>query len=275
MHAENTVTPAQVVINSPRGSNNKVALPFGASIYDLKTPQMPPGTDLTKRDGLRLFSPEAALVRVPEIFFSRNPIEARVVLAGIRDASDVLRRLLDGGQSVVAGRLAGAFRRTDRPALADEIVTAMKTAGYDVRETDPFAPAQAVGPLPVAAPPIVVRLRAMWEAMRGRVLEIFPAPPGLPRDRQEYLRSVDDIYRSDAYHSLSIEGYSVTPELIERVRTGNWNPDNHEADRQSRDALTARGYWQAFQVVKENVAEIIAGANGAGPVRNSHRAWYR
>lgn len=28
--------------------------------------------------------------------------------------------------------------------------------------------------------------------------------------------------------SLSIEGYRVTMELIERVRTGDWDPDNHQ-----------------------------------------------
>ena len=72
---------------------------------------MPPDAGLTVRDGLRLFVPEAALVRVPEAFFVRYPVEAQVALAGIRDAADVLGRLLDGGHSVIAGRLAGAFRR--------------------------------------------------------------------------------------------------------------------------------------------------------------------
>ena len=115
----------------------------------------------------------------------------------------------------------------------------------------------------------------MWESMRGKVLEVFPGPPGLPADKDAYLKFVEDIYRSDAYHSLSIEGYSVSPELIERVRAGNWNPDKHEADRQSRDALAARGYWQAFQVVKANLGEIIAGANPGRLVRTAHRDWYR
>jgi fido (protein-threonine AMPylation protein) len=275
LHAENTVIPSQVIINSPRGTNNNVNLLFGTSLYDLKEARMAPAGDLTERDGLRLFSPDAALLRVSETFFTRNPVEARVVLASIRDASDVLRRLLDGGHSVVAGRLAGAFRRIDRPALADEIVTTMKTAGYDVRESDPFASEQAVGALPVAAPPIVARLRAMWESMRPRVFEVLPGPPGLPGDREAYLRFVDEIYQSDAYHSLSIEGYSVSPELIERVRAGDWDPDKHDADRQNRDALAARGYWQAFQIVKGNVADIIAGANPGSLVRNSHREWYR
>ena len=60
----------------------------------------------------------------------------------------------------------------------------------------------------------------LWESMRGTVIENFPEAPGLPKDKDAYLRFVDEIYKSDAYHSLSIEGYSVTPALIERVRAG-------------------------------------------------------
>ncbi|MCY4313060.1 MAG: hypothetical protein OXD44_05075 [Gammaproteobacteria bacterium] len=71
---------------------------------------MPPESDLTGRDELRLFSPEAALVLVPEAFFTRNPVEAQVMLSGIHNADGILRRLLEGGHSVIAGRLAGALR---------------------------------------------------------------------------------------------------------------------------------------------------------------------
>jgi fido (protein-threonine AMPylation protein) len=151
----------------------------------------------------------------------------------------------------------------------------MKAAGYDVRESDPFGRQQRMIPLPAAAPPIVGRLQALWDSMRGKVLENFPEAPGLPEDRDTYLRVVEDIYRSDAYHSLSIEGYTVTPELVDRVREGNWDPDNRDTDRQNRDALAARGYWQAFQVVKGGVADIIGGANPGTVIRNKHREWYR
>lgn len=82
------------------------------------------------------------------------------------------------------------------------------------------------------------------------------------------------IYQSDAYHSLSIEGYRVTPELIEQVRAGNWGHEGHDADRQSRDALAARGYWQAFQLVRSAVGEIIGGAAPGALVRKAHRDWY-
>lgn len=275
LHAEKTVIPTQVIIHSSKGTNHKISLLFGTSLYDLKQPQMPPAADIVQRDGLRVFAPAAAIIRVPETFFVANPIETQVVLASFRDASELLRRLLDGGHTVVAGRLAGALRHIGRAEFADEIVTTMKAASYDVRENDPFAgraPAVAAAP---AAPPIVGRIQAMWESMRGTVLGIFPPPPGLPSDREGFLKFVDDIYRADAYHSLSIEGYSVSVALIERVRAGNWDPDHHDDDRQNRDALAARGYWQAFQVVKANVSDIIEGANAGALVRTGHREWYR
>ena len=275
LHAENTVIPQQAIIYAPRGANNTVELLFGTSLYDLRQKEMPPEADLTERDGLRLFVPEAALIRVPEAFFVRHPVEAQVVLSRIRDAADVLRRLLDGGHSVIAGRLAGAFRRIGRDYVADEILSVMKRAGYDVRESDPFEPEQAFGALSRAQAPIVGRLQSLWEAMREPVIAAFPEAPGLPKDTKAYLSFVDDIYRNDAYHSLSIEGYRVTPELIDRVRAGNWDPDNHDADRQSRDALAARGYWQAFQLVRATVSEIIGGGKAGALVREAHRDWHR
>jgi fido (protein-threonine AMPylation protein) len=275
LHAENTVIPQQIVVYSPRGTNNTTALLFGTSLYDLKQPHMPPAADLAVRDGLRLYSPAAALVRVPEAFFARYPIESQVVLTSLTDTSDVLRRLLDGGHTAVAGRLAGAFRRIGRADAADEIVATMKAAEYQVREADPFAHRQTFGTIRPTQAPIVARIEALWKTMRGEVLKTFPQAPGLPKDKAQYLDFVDGIYKSDAYHSLSIEGYRVTPELIERVRAGSWAPDHHDGDRQSRDALAARGYWQAFQVVKANVGEIIAGANPGKLAHTAHREWYR
>ena len=274
LHAEDTVIPKQVIIYSPKGTNNTIPLLFGTSLYDLKS-GMPPASELMLKDGLRLFTPAASLVRISEDFMRRQPSEAHVVLAGIKDASEILAPLLDGGRSVVAGRLAGAFTRVGRAEVADEIVKAMKAAGYDVRPSDPFAEQQAFGVLRTGAPPIVGRLQAIWASQRAKVIAAFPKPPGLPKDPAAYLKFVDEIYKSDAYHSLSIEGYRVTPELIERVRAGTWNPDESDGDRKNRDALAARGYWLAFEKVKEAVAKIITGADAAKLVRDAHRDWYR
>lgn len=275
LRAENTVIPQQVVIYAPKGTNNTVELLFGTSLYDLKQKQMPPEADLTVREGLRLFASEASMIKVPASFFTRYPVEAQVALAGVRDASDILRRLLNGGHSVIAGRLAGAFRRIDRADVADEILKTMKAASYDVRETDPFTPQQTFGLVERRAAPIVGRLQAMWDSFRTPILDIFPEAPGLPTNKQAYLTFVDDMYQNDAYHSLSIEGYRVTPKLIERVKAGSWDPGHHNDDRSNRDALAARGYWQAFQFVKDAVAKAIEGKEPGNLVRAAHREWYR
>ena len=159
--------------------------------------------------------------------------------------------------------------------MAGEIISAMKSAGYDVRESNPFEAGQIFGAMRRPRAPIVGRVEMLWESMRGAVVETFPKEPGLPKEQDAYLRSVDGIYQTDAYHSLSIEGYSVTSEVIERVRLGNWAPEHHEDDRKSRDALAARGYWQAFQLVKRSVEKVIAGENAGTRARTAHKEWYR
>ncbi len=274
LHAAATAIPGQVVVYSPGGTNNTTELLFGTSIYDLKA-NLPGAEDLMECNGLRLFIPVAALIKVPEDFFRRYPVEAQVVLANVRDASDVLGRLLDGGHSAIAGRLAGAFRRIGRGDIAEEIIATMRAADYDARESDPFAPEQTLGRIQPQVAPIVVRLEATWQGMRGAVIETMPRAPGLPVDREAYLRFVDEIYESDAYHSLSIEGYHVTPELIARVRSGSWDPQRHEEDGRNRDALAARGYWQAFQSVKQGVAQVLSGENPGSLALTAHREWYR
>jgi Fic family protein len=85
---------------------------------------------------------------------------------------------------------------------------------------------------------------------------------------------IDDIYQHDAYHSLSIEGYRVTSDLIERVASGDWTPDDMDSHRQDRDALAARGYYQAFRLVRGAVERYYQTENPTF-VRTDHRTWYR
>src|SRR6202011_2566323 len=53
LHGERTVIPDQVVVNSPKGTNNEIKLLFGTSLYDLKVAEMPAAVNLVMRDGLR------------------------------------------------------------------------------------------------------------------------------------------------------------------------------------------------------------------------------
>jgi len=98
--------------------------------------------------------------------------------------------------------------------------------------------------------------------LRESILKQFPDAPGRISDIAAYLEAADDIYVTDAYHSLSMEGYRVSPELIERVHSGAWDPDKNEDDREHRTALAARGYWQAYQAVRRSVRKLLK----AGPL---------
>lgn len=168
--------------------------------------------------------------------FTQNPTDARTALAMVRDASDVLGILLEGGHSTVAGRLAGRFRNIGRDNIADAILQAMRSAGCDVRESDPFEARVPFARVPRDLSPLVLRMRLFWKEMREIADKALPQAPGLPKDKAAYLKTVGEIYLDDAYHSLSIEGHRVSRALIERVRSGAWNPDSNANDRQQRDS---------------------------------------
>lgn len=115
----------------------------------------------------------------------------------------------------------------------------------------------------------------MWQTMRETVIAKFPQAPGRPKDIRAFLEDVQDSYLTDAYHSLSIEGYKVTPELIDKVRSGNWNPEGNNIEKGEKNALAARGYYQAHQAVLKSLRKILKGKNAGEVVDDDHSTWYR
>jgi len=275
LHAGNQTVPRQLLIRSSKAANNNLELPHNTSIFDtnLSIPEEPNRDEV---NGLQLYSLEAGLISVGPDFFKRNTTDARTCLALVKDASILLSKLLEGGHSLIAGRLVGAFRNIGKARIADNILKTMRSAGYDVREDDPFSdklPEQVLSRM--ESSPYVNRIKLMWHQMRGVVIENFPKAKGTPVDVEAYLKEMEEHYIEDAYHSLSIEGYRVTTELIERVRDGKWNPDSNNADREARNAMAARGYYQAFQAVKESIKKILEGENPGEVADIDHADWYR
>ncbi|MDR1582096.1 MAG: Fic family protein [Prevotellaceae bacterium] len=273
LHSGKNVVPKQVIIRSPKGANNIVQLPFDTSLLDIKTTIAAP-VHRESHFGLNLYTlPEALTASSPDIFRS-DAITARTCLSLIRDASDILNILLEKGQSTVAGRIAGAFRSVGNTAVADEIVATMKSLGYDIRESNPFSDSSIIE-YTRSASPYTTRLKLMWNVMRETVINNFPKPEKTHVDVEHCLKHIDRQYQSDAYHSLSIEGYLVSNELIERVKAGDWQPEKNASDLAQKNAMAAHGYWQAFQAVKESIIKILNGANAGVTAETDHRIWYR
>jgi fido (protein-threonine AMPylation protein) len=274
LHAGNWTVPRQLLVRTPKGGNKPTQLPHETSIFDMRA-SLPARGQATTIENLRVFSLPASLTQIGAGMYRENAIDVRTALAMIGDASEVLSILLEGGQSIVAGRLAGAFRNIGRDKIADEIIKGMKAADYVVKETDPFEEASALILGSRESSPYVTRIRLMWREMRDSIIEAFPEPPENKIKIETYLKNVDDVFVTDAYHSLSIEGYRVSEELIKKIRDGNWDPLNDEEDREHRNALAARGYFEAFQAVKESVKKVLGGANAGDVADDDHREWYR
>jgi Fic/DOC family len=274
LQAGNWTVPRQLMVRAPSGRNNPTQLLHGTALLDTRQ-SLPPDREQAELDGIRVYSIEAALVAASTNFFINNPNEARALLAIQRDANGILARLLAGNHTAIAGRLAGAFRNIGANRLADDILATMRAAGHEVRENDPFNNRLEGYIFHREPSPYVHRIRLMWEKMRHEMQGIFSAPTAKRNDLDTYLRAIDDIYVTDAYNSLSIEGYRVTRELIERVRDGNWNPELNETTRTHRDAMAARGYFQCFTEVKKSVVRVLKNENPGQVVDDHHGAWYR
>ena len=274
LHAGNWSVPVQLLIRAPKGNNNLTQLLHDTSILDVLT-AIPKPEETALVDGLRLYTLEAALSAAAPSFYRQNPTDARAALSMLKDASSLLDLLLEGGHSVVAGRLAAAFRNIGRDRIADDIMATMAAADYKVQESDPFENTVPVELHARDNSPYVTRLRLLWQQMREPVIEVFPASPGAPKSVKQYMKDVEDKYVTDAYHSLSIEGYRVSADLIERVRSGDWNPDKNAQDRNHRDAMAARGYHLAFQAVQKSVEKVLKGANPGDIADKDHGTWYR
>jgi len=274
IHAGNDAVPHQLIIRSKKGNNGLTTLLFGTTLFTMKSPLSELET-VEIHKGLRILNLPSAIVYCSPSLFVSNPIDVRTAYSLITDASPLLGILLDGGHSLKAGRIVGAFRNIGKDKIADTILKTMKSAGYDVREIDPFEEKTLISLSTWERSPYENRIRLMWHEMRKTVISVFPKPTRTPLDKLAYLKQIEDIYITDAYHSLSIEKYRVTPELIERVKSGVWNAKENEADKKQRDAMAARGYWQAYIAVKESVTKILDGQNAGKEADDAHSDWYR
>jgi hypothetical protein len=274
LHTGSTLVPGQITVVSIAGGTSIIDLPFGTSMLIYPAGKNFP-SGITETKNLQVLTLAEALCRLAPKSFIHHAREAEIALRMITDIGELLSILLENeGMPTAAGRLAGALRFTGRGNEADRIIHTMKLAKYAIRESNPFetaAPALAPGR---ERSPNVLRLAAMWASWRDDVLNLFPPPPGLPADTRNYLANVDERYVSDAYNSLSIEGYQVTNELIDRIARQGWNPDTSTQDKQDRNAMAARGYYQAFQSVRNDLPAILAGTNPGSIIRNAHHRWH-
>jgi Fic family protein len=123
--------------------------------------------------------------------------------------------------------------------------------------------------------PYCARIRAMWADMRPHVVRVWDVAEQRRVSARKYLSEAQLRYVADAYHSLSIEGYQVSAELIERVRSGDWLSGSDEHGQHDRNTLAARGYHEAHLAVRKSLQDVLAGQSAGDTLRRDLSSWYR
>lgn len=273
-HLNQNAVPAQLVVMTGKGGSNQLELLHQTSLFMYETAELPGNREI--RLGIQTLPLAAALCRSSPALFSHDPINAEIALRMV-EPTDLVRILLERGHTSIAGRLIGAYRFLGDADAARFIESSMVSAGHQVRPENPFIRNQPVfGKMALRiTSPHAARILAQWQAMREPIIIRFPGPPGLTGDPIFSVKEIEELYQHDAYHSLSIEGYEVTPELIERVRTGGWNPVAIQSDAEQRNAMAAKGYFDAFRVVCESVQKVFNGRHAGETVRRDSPDWYQ
>ena len=274
LYAGETVAPHQLILRSTKASNNIIQLKHGDSLLDITAAQ-PRNVVVEPRFGLRIYPLSEALVFCTPTYFTRNAVNARTCLLMVSSADEILKEVADEGNSSRASRLVGALRNVGRDDMAQKIQDYMVRIGHDMRPEDPFLD-KVDNTLTSGRiiSPYIIRIRLMWNKMKKQILALNPRKPGHSLSVDEILSGMEENYVRDSYHSLSIEGYRVTEGLIEHVRSGEWNPKNNKVDADRKNALAARGYYQAFLQVKESVKEILQEGNAGKIAGRDFEKWH-
>ncbi|MFT4927084.1 MAG: hypothetical protein ACI8WB_003190, partial [Phenylobacterium sp.] len=252
LHTGSNALAKQIVVYAKNHSCTTANLPNGMSLLILGSNKIP--FKIIKVNGLNVHSLESALVEAAPNTFKFNPLSTQLALQ--MALPDALSEALLTTKNLSSGnRLIGGFEAVGMKLESRNLTTILQGAGFSqVKAVNPFV----VPPLKIGMKrgesPSSIRVRLLWQEMRGDVIEVFEGiePPYdfHQRDIASTFEMVSALYVSDAYNSLSIEGYRVTPELIARVSLGGWSPETLKEDKEQKDALAARGYFDAFNKVK-------------------------
>jgi fido (protein-threonine AMPylation protein) len=275
LHAGDTTIPKQIIVLTKKDSNTAIELLHGTSIF-LRTDakNFPSNKDVF--NGVPIMDLTSALCRLTPSYFEKNPRNIEIVLKlSFLSVAEISRTLLKTQNMASAERIIGAYTVVKEETKAKQILDDLTAVGYKLNSINPFEKYNPQLSGSKFNSPYAGRIKLMWNVMREVILKVFPTDPGLYIDQSKTIDIILETYVKDAYHSLSIEGYHVTEELIEKIATGKWDPDSVGADKQQMDAMAMKGYSNSFDVVVESVRKILKGTSPGAVLEDDLQSWYR
>jgi hypothetical protein len=259
IHTGATSFSKGVIVYVDANTRRKQELPANMVLQTLKKPEKYNTCEPIASEGLNILSLSDSLVSVVPNWYRKHPLEAELALSAV-DIQDVARSAVSIANLSAVGRIIGAYQAMGANDHAEYLQNIMLQAGFEKIKYDISNPFENIKlnfneqAFPVS--PYAGRIQALWNTMREDVVKIFSSPPKKVVPIDKLLEKIDDLYVHDAYHSLSIEGYRVTSELIMKIKSGNWDPEHNQKDKKMIDALAAKGYALAFAEVKKTIAQL-------------------
>lgn len=270
------IVPKQIIVLIKTAASFVLQLPHNTSILVYQEKKNFP-TEINKFNNLNVFPFEYALCKMPETFYLQQPQDAEIALRMLQSAEKILFYLLRDGLIQAAGRIVGGLRHLGNNDLADAIKNSMIAAGFTVAEINLFVKKPLIANKIYLKSPYALRIEAYWYKNRDDIINILPKPLFQNPKIQNYkllFKEIDSLYTEDAYHSLSIEGYQVTEDLISKIAKGKWNPDHDQADFNQQNAMAAKGYFEAFKKVKQTIDKMVHAKDPIKILRHDFADWY-
>ncbi|UAA39623.1 Fic family protein [Paraneptunicella aestuarii] len=252
--------PKQIIVYA-NTSTRTVSLPHDMGLLIINSPKIP--YKVIRASEVNVISMEGLLADIAPSAYRRDPLSLQLALR-MADISELAQAFEHTRNVAALGRVLGAYKAMGKTEEYQQLKRIVDGIGLKAQEeNNPFEqPIVNIGERRnenAAA----MRVRALWHTLRDDVEQTFskvqPKFNFADKPIESILADIEELYIQDAYHSLSIEGYRVTPELIEKVRMGSWDPVNASKDREAKDALAARGYFEAFNAVKASLTAMHKG----------------
>ncbi len=259
IHTQKNSIPKQLTVLIKKGATSSTKLPNKMSLFAYEDKQNFPKEFETIR-GVNVFKIEDVICKSDNNSFIQNPLEMEIALKSIRDVSTVIHSLINlKRMDTSAARLSGAYAYLGRERDAQNIrETYSSLIGITVSPFNPFATKKPIfSSTQLVRSPYASRVEELWKKYAMTIAKSHKELKPKNIDTKVILAELEEKYTEDAYHSLSIEGYRVSTELIDKIKNGKWNPIQNKEDRETRDALAAKGYYEAFETLKSTILSSI------------------
>ena len=277
-HTDSASIPNQLTVYTSKSTQGVTEFSHGLSLFVYHDKELDK-TYVTEKNGIKIFSLEKSISKIPPGLFRQPTPELIAAMNAVKGIPDLSKLLVLERNAQSAARIIKALQEVGRKKEADMIRRDFLAAGFSLpsdTDIEKQSFAQIKGYKSSSA--ISIKLKTMWSLMSSQISTLTNPKPTLKfyKTNLERIKAkINELYVNDAYNSLSIEGYQVSEELIRKIESGKWDPYRDEQDKQTVNAMAAKGYSDAFKGVLESLTKIYSGAGIEQEIENGIFEWRR